>query len=396
MKHLRIVFAHNAYQQRGGEDSVAAAEIDLLRKHGHEIFVYARHNGDLQNMGKLAALADTLWSRRTVNELSRLIADKQPDLIHVHNTFPLISPALYWAANRAGVPVIQTLHNFRLLCPQAMFLRDGRVCEECLGHLPWRGVVHQCYRGSALQSGAVAYMLALHRCLGSYRNKVTRYIALNNFCRDKFIKGGLPAERISIKPNFVDMPASDFNGLRSGVLFVGRLSGEKGVSTLADAADRSPDVSFSVIGSGPEQRRLINLANVSLLGFQDQKTVRTAMCRAACLVLPSLWYENFPRTLVEAFACGLPVIAGRLGAMAELIDDGRTGLLFEPGNAADLAEKIAWAESHPDAMRRMGEAARTEYETKYTPEINYRQLIAVYQETIAGGKASCCIKQIEN
>jgi glycosyltransferase involved in cell wall biosynthesis len=383
MRHLRILIVHNAYQQRGGEDTVVEAEIALLRKHGHNVFVYARHNDDLQNMCKLEALADTLWSIRTINDLNQLISNKRPNLIHAHNTFPLISPSLYWAANRAGVPVVQTLHNFRLLCLQAMLLRDGRVCEDCIGYLPWRGVVHRCYRGSILQSGAVAGMLALHRWLGTYCNKVTRYIALNNFCRDKFIEGGLTAGQITVKPNFVDIQAPDFNNVRRGMLFVGRLSREKGITVLAEAARRLPNISFTVIGAGPDQDRLTNLANVNLIGFQDQETVRAEMCRTACLVLPSLWYENFPRTLVEAFACGLPVIASRLGAMAELIEEGRTGLLFEPGSAVALSEKIAWAESHSDVMSRMGEAARAEYELKYSPEINYRQLMAIYQTTIA-------------
>lgn len=385
--HYRVLFVHNRYQQRGGEDSVVDAEIALLRNYAHEVDFYERHNDGIEGVSRLGLLCQTMWSKITTAELTKRLEVLQPDVIHVHNTFPLISPSLYWAASRAKVPVVQTLHNFRLLCPQAMLLREERVCEDCLGHVPWLGIMRGCYRESKLQSAVLTGMLSLHRGLGTYQNKVTRYIALNDFCRAKFIEGGLPAERISVKPNFVNMLAPDFNGRRGGMLFVGRLSSEKGISTLANAAGRLSDVSFSVIGTGPDEGLFSHLSNVHLLGFHDQEAVCAAMCRATCLIMPSIWYENFPRTLVEAFACGLPVIASRLGAMAELIEDGRTGLLFEPGNEIDLAEKIAWAESHPDTMRRMGDAARAEYEAKYTPEINYHQLMEIYTEAIAEVKA---------
>jgi glycosyltransferase involved in cell wall biosynthesis len=333
-------------------------------------------------MSNASVLGQTLWSGRTIVETGRLIESFRPDVIHVHNTFPLISPSLCWAAFRAGVPVVQTLHNFRLFCPQAMFLRDGRICEDCLGHLPWRGVVHRCYRESTTQTAALAGMLMLHRGMGTWRNKVTRYIALNAFCREKFIAGGLPASRLSIKPNFVDVAAGT-NGSRQGGLFVGRLSPEKGIAVLLTALDLLPDLCLPVIGSGPEQSRVMAHTRVRLLGKKNQVEVLAAMRGASWLVMPSIWYENFPRTLVEAFACGLPVIASRLGAMAELIEDGRTGLLFSPGDADDLARTIAWAESHPDDMKIMGKNARREYEAKYTAERNYRQLMAIYAQAIA-------------
>lgn len=379
---MRILIAHNAYQHRGGEDSVVDSEMSLLRAHGHEVEHYGRHNDEIHGMGRLSMLGQTLWSTRTVRGVEQKIAAFRPDVIHVHNTFPLISPSLYWAAGRAGVPVVQTLHNFRLLCPQAMLLREGRVCEDCVGRAPWRGVGRACYRGSVAQTGALAGMLALHRALGTYRHKVTRYIALNDFCRDVFVRGGLPAERLRVKPNFVDMPPAPAEEPRAGALFVGRLSPEKGVATLADAARALPELDIGIIGTGPDEQRVVGVHNVRCLGFMDGTAVRAAMCRAAWLVMPSIWYENFPRTLVEAFASGLPVIASRLGAMAGLVKDGQTGLLFEPGNAADLAEKMKWARDNPDAMRRMGENARAEYEAHYTPEINYRQLMAIYEDAM--------------
>lgn len=379
---MRILIAHNAYQHHGGEDTVVGAEAELLRAHGHVVEHYIRHNDEIPDLGAWRAGRDALWSPRTFFEISERIEAFRPTLIHAHNTFPLISPSLCWAAARAGIPVVQTLHNFRLLCPQAMFLRDGRVCEDCLGKLPWRGVVHRCYRRSFSQSGVLAAMLVLHRALGSYQHKVNRYIALNDFCRQIFVRGGLPAERVRVKPNFVDLPPPGLTA-RQGCLFVGRLSAEKGVRTLAETAALAPEVALTVVGTGPEERLLRGLDNVHLLGFQEPPKVREAMTVAICLTMPSVWYENFPRTLVESFACGLPVVASRLGAMADLIRDGKTGLLFETGNAADLAAKLRWAQGHPDEMRRMGEAAREEYEAKYAPQENYSILMEIYREAIA-------------
>ncbi|PIX97177.1 MAG: transferase [Hydrogenophilales bacterium CG_4_10_14_3_um_filter_63_21] len=378
---MRVLIAHNAYQHRGGEDSVVEAEMVLLRQHGHAVEIYSRHNDDIGALSISSLARRTFWSSRTVEDVSRLIQAFQPDVIHSHNTFPLISPSLYWAAERAGVPVVQTLHNFRLMCLNALFLREGRVCEDCMGHLPWRGVARACYRGSRAASAVLAGMLALHRELGTYRNKVARYIALNEFCRGKFIEGGLPAERVLVKPNFVDFAAPQ-PAPRAGLLFVGRLSIEKGMATLAAAMALLPDAQLRVAGDGPEAGLLDGMAGVAKLGSLPGEAVRQEMSHAAVLVVPSIWYENFPRTLVEAFACGLPVIASRIGALAELVRDGETGLLFEPGNPRDLADKMAWALAHPELTAAMGRNARAQYETEFSAEVNYRRLMEIYQEAI--------------
>lgn len=380
--NLRILLAHNAYQHRGGEDVVVESEIALLRAHGHEVAEYRRDNSEVTGLSRPVLAANTLWSRRTVHELDRLIAEFRPDVIHAHNTFPLISPALYWAADRAGVPVVQTLHNFRLMCLGAMFLRDGKICEDCSGRLPWRGVARKCYRASAAQSAVLAGMLVLHRGLGTYRGKVARYIALNDFCRSKFIEGGLPAERIAVKPNFVDwaeVPGSSFKpGKRQGLLFVGRLAAEKGVQTLARAAALLANPDLRVAGEGPEAPWLEGVAGITRMGNLGGDAVRQEMSEAVALVLPSIWYENFPRTIVEAFACGLPVIASRIGALADLVRDGETGLLFEPGDASDLAARMAWALANPQRMAEMGRNARAQYEAEFSAEANYRLLMNIY------------------
>lgn len=381
---LRVLMVHNQYQQAGGEDAVVRDECALLEKNGVSVNLYRQHNRQVEDMPRLQVALNTIWSQRTVTEIGDLCERFRPDVIHAHNTFPLISPSLYFAARQHRVPVVQTLHNFRLFCAQAMFLRDGKICEDCIGTLPWRGVLHRCYRDSAAQSAVVVGMQGIHRALGSYRREVTRYIALNQFCREKFIQAGLPGERISIKPNFVDLPPPLLQ-LRRGALFVGRLSQEKGISTLGEAAMLYPEAQLTVIGAGPEQPLIQGRRNIRLMGWQQPPAITQYMQQAAYLVMPSLWYENFPRTLVEAYACGLPVIASRLGAMAELVKDGVTGLLFEPGDANDLVKKMRWADSQPEAMQRMGLAARKEYEQKFTPETNFSQLMGIYAEAIRAG-----------
>jgi glycosyltransferase involved in cell wall biosynthesis len=385
---MKILVVHNAYQHRGGEDSVIDAEISLLRAHGHEVAIYSRHNDEVAERPKVSTAIQTLWSSRTTHDLAGLIQDFQPAVIHVHNTLPLVSPSIYWGAARARVPVVQTLHNFRLMCLSALYLREGRVCEDCVGNLPWLGVMRKCYRGSMAASAVLAGMLTLHRGFGTYRNKVTRYIALNDFCRNKFIEGGLPADRVVVKPNFVDWDTNPKSPLSQGprsnaLLFVGRLSQEKGISVLMQAAGLLGEVAgLRVAGSGPEEHLVDGVRGVTPLGPLTGDEVRSEMERALALVMPSIWYENFPRTLVEAFACGLPVIASRLGAMAELVVDGETGLLFEPGNPQDLADKMAWAQANPDKMAEMGRNAWRKYEAEFTAARNYEQLMAIYEEAI--------------
>jgi glycosyltransferase involved in cell wall biosynthesis len=381
---MRILIIHNKYLQYGGEDAVVTAESNLLRRHGIDVRKYERDNRDIADLSSLRVAADTIWSRRSSREVGALLDRLRVDVVHCHNTFPLVSPSVYRAAADRGIPVVQSLHNFRLMCPQAFLLRNDKPCEDCLGKLPWRGVMHRCYRGSAAQSAILLAMVGVNRALGTYEKPVTRYVALNEFCRKKFIQSGLPAERIVVKPNFVDLPQVRLDSPRSGALFVGRLSREKGVYTIADAFRtlRSSHATLHAIGDGPDAAALSGIQGVHLHGPKPSVEIYDAMARAAYLLMPSIWYENFPRVLVEAFACGLPVITSRLGAMAELVQDGHTGLLVEPGNAVDLADKIGWAQTHPAEMREMGLAARRHYENNYTGEANFSRLSAIYREAI--------------
>jgi glycosyltransferase involved in cell wall biosynthesis len=388
---MKILIAHNTYQYRGGEDTVVDAESALLRGHGHAVELYSRSNEELQTMSRPQAAIATVWSHRSAAELDRLCEAFRPDLIHVHNTFPLISPSLYWAAARRKIPLVQTLHNFRLLCPQAMLFREGTVCEDCIGKVPWRAMTRKCYRGSALQSAVAVGMLAAHRALGTYRHHVDCYIVLNAFCRDKFIEGGLPPERLRIKPNFVQPFPPPRQSRRRGGLFVGRLSHEKGIHVLIDVAAMLNGAMLRVIGTGPLEGVVREAFERDYLGFMDPERVHAHMGSAEFLVVPSIGVETFGLVVVEAFACGTPVIASRLGGLGNLVRDGVTGLLVEPGNARDLAAKIAWAHAHPEQMLAMGRAAREEYEANFTPERNYQMLMRIYEDAIVGAKEMPCI-----
>ncbi|HEX7635724.1 MAG TPA: glycosyltransferase [Noviherbaspirillum sp.] len=380
---MKILIVHNAYQHAGGEDTVVEAEMALLRAHGHKVTAYAQHNNALNGMPRTTAALNAVWSQQSSHAVESLCEQFRPDVIHAHNTFPLISPSLYWTASKIGIPVVQTLHNFRLLCPQANFLRNGKICEDCIGKLPWRSVAHKCYRQSAAQSTVATVMLAAHRLLGTYRERVTRYIALNRFARDKYVQGGLPLERLRIKPNFVQSDTPPQWEERSGGLYVGRFSVEKGLAVLAAAAPHLDGVAIKVIGSGPQEALARAAFGEHCPGFEPLERIMSRMQSARYLIVPSICHENSPRTIIEAFACGLPVIASRLGALADIVHDGVTGLLFTPGDAADLARCILWAESHPEQMLRMGRAARAEYEAQYTPERNYEILMDIYEDAIA-------------
>ena len=383
---MKVLVAHNAYLQRGGEDAVVEAETTLLRAHGHEVVDYRRDNAELAAVGAVRAAAETLWSRRSAAEVARLLQTHRPDVVHVHNTFPRISPSLHWAAAEAGVPLVQTWHNFRLLCPQAMLLREGRVCEDCVGRTPWPALRHACYRGSRAQTGVLAGMLVLHRVLGTWQDKVARHVVLNEFCRDKFVAAGLPAGRVVVKPNFVAAPAEAPDaGARQGLLFVGRLAPEKGIALLVEAARAGLPAPLTVLGDGPEAGRLRGVAGIDWRGRQPPPQVYATMQRAAALVVPSLWPETFGLVVIEAFANGLPVIASRIGALPELVEHGRTGLLFTPGDTQALRHTLRAALADPAALARMGAAARRVYEQRYTPERGLANLLRVYAEAGAKG-----------
>jgi glycosyltransferase involved in cell wall biosynthesis len=391
---MKIILVHNQYQQPGGEDVVFEQERELLQRTGHEVVSYWRSNWEVESyhgVKRLALVQRAIWgSDETRREFEELLHQQKPDIVHIHNTWVMISPSIYAACHEAGVPVVQTLHNYRLFCPVGTFFRDGRVCEECTDHGLWRSVLHGCYRNSRPATAAVALMLDVHRLRRTWTTSVDGYIALSQFSRNAFVKAGLPAERMFVKPNFVHPDPGTCADKEDYALFIGRLSPEKRVSTILSAwTHLGSRIPLFIVGGGPEDTQLqkdAELRGLTAISFQGRLPRNQAiafMRRARFLIFSSEWYENFPVTIAESFACGVPVICSRLGAMQEIVDDGRTGLHFTAGDAEDLAGKVEWAWSHTERMRLMGKEARREYESKYTSEKNYPQLMEIYRNAVA-------------
>jgi glycosyltransferase involved in cell wall biosynthesis len=391
---MKILLCHNFYQQPGGEDQVFADEDWLLKSHGHEVIRHTVHNDAIKQMGRWETARKTLWNRQSYEQVRGLIRQHRPEVMHCHNTFPLISPAAYSAARDEGVPVVQSLHNYRLICPTAIFLRKGQICERCLGKtFAWPGVMHGCYRGSRACTAIVAAMTGLHRLLGTWSSAVERYIALSNFSRDKLVAGGLPADRTVVKPNFVYPDPHPGEGRGGHALFVGRLSEEKGLAVLLAAWQRlGAHIPLKIVGDGPLADSVKSTAagdpRIECLGRKSPAETLDLLGQAAFVVLPSIWYENCPKTVVEALAKGTPIVASRLGALAEFVDDGRTGLLFAPGDADDLARKVEELARDPGRLVAMRAEARREYEEKYTADQNYPILMEIYRQAIAGQPSS--------
>jgi glycosyltransferase involved in cell wall biosynthesis len=385
---MRVLVAHNAYQLAGGEDAVFRSETQLLRQNGHEIFEYLDDNRRVSELGTARLGMETMWSRSSYEKLSAVLTESRPDVVHFHNTFPLISPSAYYAARKHDVPVVQTLHNFRLLCANAIFMRDGRPCEDCLTRsVPFAGVLHKCYRDSRTASAGVAAMVTLHRALGTWRNLVDVYIALSEFARTKFVAGGLPRHKIVVKPNCLSDDPGLGLGQRTFALYVGRLSPEKGIATLLSAWQRIGDrLPIKIVGEGPEADRVRGaarqFAGIEFLGAEPRTRVLSLLKEASVLVVPSVCYENFPVVAAEAFATGTPVLASNIGSLPAIVEPGQTGELFRPGDATDLAEKMMWLVDHPAELEAMRPRARLEFERKYSAGVNLNLLLQAYRRAL--------------
>ena len=397
---MKVLICHNYYRQPGGEDAEFLAEKAMLVEAGHCVLEFTRRNDEISehNLFSKAKLGlGTTWARNSVDDLRAVLREEKPDIVHFHNTFPLISPGAYYVCQDAGVPVIQTLQNYRLLCPAATLYRDGRICEECLDRGVFHGVVHGCYRDSRPATAAVGLMLALHRRINTWTEMVDRYIAPTEFVGRKFVQAGLPADRISIKPNLVH-PDPGMRARRGGyALYVGRLAPEKGVGTLLRAwALLENPVPLRIVGDGPiraaleAQRERSNLSNVHFDGWLCREKLASVMKGAAFLIFPSEWHEPFGLTIVEAFACGVPVIASRLDSITEMLEEEKTGLYFTPREATELAAKVDWAWRHPHAVEMMSKAARAQYQAKYTAERNYAMLMEIYGQARRSSVTKIC------
>ena len=377
--------AHNFYRLQGGEDVVFEDECWLLEQAGHEVVRFEQNNHVIDEMGRVDLVRKTFSNRETEESVRRLIRETSPDVCHCANTFPLISPAIYRACHDEGVPVVQTLHNFRYMCPAGTLLRDGRVCTDCVGRkIAWPGVVHKCYQHSFAASAVSASMHAYHRFRGTWTESVDAYIVLTEHSRQQFIEAGLPEDKLHVKPNFVRPDPGYEPNKGDHAVFVGRLSPEKGIDTLLDAWSILGDqLRLRIVGDGPLRSKVVDAArrnpSIEYLGQRSHAETMAEIRTARMLVFPSIWYETFGRCAIEAKACGTPVIASNHGAMAELVRHGETGWLFEPGNAADLAKACRYLMTHTEVSSQLSASGRADFEQRFAPEANLRRLLDVYR-----------------
>lgn len=364
---MKILKAHNYYLIGGGEDKSNQAEIELLKQYNNVVDFYTENNEKIKALGLIKTAIKTIWSQQSYSEIRYILNRDKYDIFHCENTFPLISPSAYYAAKAEGVPVIQTLRNYRFFCLNAYLFRDNQVCEDCLGKpIPLPGIIHSCYRNSKSGSLVLATMLSIHRLLRTYQRQVDIFIALTDFAKRKYIEGGLPKEKILIKPNFIYPDPGIGEGEGEFALFVGRLSPEKGINVLLEAWQKLDDnIALKIIGDGPLANVVTQfadkLSNVEYLGKQPIDIIYEIMGQAKALIFPSLWYEGLPRVIIEAYAKGTPVIASRLGSMETLIEHQRTGLHFSPGCAEELIQQVHWMLTYSNVWQQMRLEARLEY-----------------------------------
>lgn len=372
------------------------AEKELLASRGHAIITYYRHNDEIRRYGlfkKIGFIKTVFYSGRTVKELTAIIEKERPDVAHVHNLFPLISPSAYYCLKAHGIPVVQTVHNYRFLCPNGLFYRKGVICEKCKSGNTAHCFFYTCYRNSVFLSGLYALTFWFHRKLGTFLRFIDIFIALSNFAKDKLIEGGLPGSKIEVEGNFVAVdkhaPVYDKD---SYALFLGRISPEKGIRTLLDAYKILDTLFLKIAGEGPLLERVKeyiksnNIANVDALGFVSGSEKAALLGKAAVSIIPSEWYENFPMAVLESLAAGTPVIASRIGGLPELIEEGKNGLLFEPGNTGDLAAKIRYFYSNREIALNMSRYALESFEKRYSAGKHYEGLIQIYDKAIKLGR----------
>jgi glycosyltransferase involved in cell wall biosynthesis len=391
---LRVLMVHNRYRsgQPSGEDRVVDQETALLRAAGHEVEAFERRSDDIAGMSVPARAAVPLrvpWNGAVRAELLAVLRARRPDVVHVHNTFPLLSPSVVAACTTAGVPLVATLHNYTLVCPSGTLFRSGRVCSVCVGASPLPAVRHGCYRGSAVATVPIAVSAALNR--DRWWSGVTRFFCISGSQRRLLADAGMPPDKLVVKYNFVLDPAQHRQGPGGYVLFLGRLTQEKGARLLMAGWDHlvaggPPGVPLVIAGAGPlegEVRRwAAGRADVRVLGLQGREESARLVAGAMALVAPSEWMETFGLVVVEAQAAGVPVVAAGHGAFAELVDDGVTGLLHRPHDPASLADGLRRITSSPDANARMGAAARLRYERDFTPHVGLERLEAGYADAI--------------
>jgi glycosyltransferase involved in cell wall biosynthesis len=384
---MKILYAWNLYQQQGGENMWYPSEPALLKEHGHEVCFYERDNSDLKTFGawqKASMLWRTTWAQDTYREVRALLRKEKPDIVHVYNTLALLSPSIFHACSDEGVAVVQTHYNYRSVCPAATLLREAKICEECIDHSLMRSVKYACYRDSKIQTGALAASIAFHRAIGTWTKCVQAFIVPTEFMKRK-LASGLPIDRIEVRPNWHDPdPGMRSSPGENNLLFIGRLAEEKGAGVLLQTWASAPNLPpVRILGDGPMKAEVEAAAardpRIQYLGRQPHERVLTELRTAGCLLVPALWYEAFPHTLLEAAASGAPILASNVGTLPDVVEDGVTGMLFDPFDPADVAAKVRQFFSNTTDRDAISQAARGKFEREFTAARAYENLGRIYQ-----------------
>lgn len=385
----RVLLVHNYYKIPGGEDTVVENERRLLEEHGHNVFLYTRSNQEMENFSivqKFLLPFTSIFSLRTYREVKKVIAEKKIDIVHVHNTLSLISPSVYYAAFACKKPIVQTIHNFRLLCPAATFLRQGQVCEDCVKRGLGCAVRYACYRDSRLQSLMSVIILKLHRVFGTYRRLF--YICLTEFNKEKLLllnrkgKEQIKEKQVFVKPNFVNIPSIKLASKKEQYLYIGRLEQLKGIHILLEAWRELPEKKLLICGSGPKEDWVHeyvekhHMDQVVLMGQCQREKVLQLLAESKALIVPSVCYEGQPMVILESYAMGTPVIASDLGNVGDMVESGKTGLTFASGDAKALVGAVKQMEGQEDWD------TGSVYKKKYTEERNYEILREIYKNVL--------------
>jgi glycosyltransferase involved in cell wall biosynthesis len=394
---MKILLVHNYYgsEAPSGENAVFDMERDLLSKYGHDVVALTRNSDTIRAQGafgKLRGALSTPWNPFVVSQVRRILKKERFDIMHAHNTFPLLSPAIFHAA-RGLVARVLTLHNYRMFCPAAIPMRSGAVCTDCLDQRSVKPALRfGCYRNSRLATAPLAMSVSLHRWLGTWTKDVEAFIALTGFQEQQMVKAGLPADKIHVKPNFYPQDAEPVAWEERGnyAVFAGRLSAEKGVGTLVTAwlkwGRHAPEL--RIVGDGDLVGGISSLAagrqdvRVRLLGRLSPEATRREIANARLLILPSECFEGFPMVIQEAYAFGTPVAASNIGPLPDLIRQGHTGVMFESGNPDSLLNEVRRIWFQDEAMRSLSVGARDLFESAYDRQTNYRQLMSIYGAAI--------------
>jgi glycosyltransferase involved in cell wall biosynthesis len=391
---MKVLLVHCFYRSSApsGEDAVYHNEKKLLEDNDFDVITYEKFNDNLDNknvLKKISAGTEFIWSSKVFREITAVIKQHKPDVAHFHNIFPQISTSAYAACKKMGVPVVQTLHNFRYVCPAGLLQRNNKPCEKCIDSSLVSSLIHKCYRNSFLATLPMASMIAFNRITGNFANNVDRYIALTEFGKSRFIAGGLPQDKITIKPNFVNDVGISGSSAGDYILYVGRLTQEKGVKTLIEACKQTKHIPLKILGDGELRSQLESVCiqydlNVEFLGYQNKNAVISMLKNARFLVLPSECYEGFPVTVAEAYACGKPVLGSKIGSLDEIIVENVTGRKFRFGSPDSLAECMQTMWTDVANLQIMSKHARAAFDMKYNSIINLHLLSTIYHDVING------------